>query len=318
MSHFLAPVFQVGFFESSSVHTALAIGAAVAAVAGALGVFTVMRGQSFAAEALGDVGTTGGSAAFLAGVGPLWGFLAVGAVAAAAMELLGVQRARGRDLATGIVLGAAIGLAALFLYLNTTVHNTTGAAVTVLFGSLFTVQSSTLPLVAGLAATVVVVLLAIHRPLLLSTVSPEIAAARGVPVRLVGAGYLLALAVAVALSALTIGSILATALLVGPAAAALRLTRRPGLAVGVAGVLGVAATWLGIVLAYDSYYWPPKGNGWPVSFFVVSLVFALYLASGLPAWLARGRAKPPAGPPQAPSRRGALLRGRAAVTARRG
>jgi zinc/manganese transport system permease protein len=281
----------VGFFESSSVHIALAIGAAVALVSGALGVFTVMRGQSFAGEALGDIGTTGGSAAFLAGVGPLWGFLVANVAAAAAMELLGVQRPRGRDLATGIVLGAALGLAALFLYLDATIHNTTGATVTVLFGSLFTVSSSTLPLVAALAAVVVAVLLVIHRPLLLSTVSPEIAAARGVPVRRVGLAYLLALGVSAALCALTIGSILSTALLVGPAAAALRLSRRPGVAVALAGLIGVAATWLGIVLAYDSYYWPPKGNGWPVSFFVVSLVFAFYLLSGLPAWLQRRRTR---------------------------
>jgi zinc/manganese transport system permease protein len=289
-SRFLAPVFQTGFFESSSVHVAVAIGAAVALVAGSLGVFTVMRGQAFAGEAFGDIGTTGGSGAFLVGVGPLWGFLSAGVAAAAAMELLGVQRTRGRDLATGIVLGAAVGLAALFLYLNTTVHNTTGAAVTVLFGSIFTVASSTLPLVGALAAVVVALLLAIHRPLLLSTVSPEIAAARGVPVRLVGAAYLLALAIAVALCALTIGSILSTALLVGPAAAALRLAKRPGVALALAGLLGVAATWIGIVLAYDSYYWPPKGNGWPVSFFVVSVVFVIYLLSGVPAWLQRRRA----------------------------
>jgi zinc/manganese transport system permease protein len=301
VSHFLAPVFEAGFFESSSVHIALAVGAVVPLVAGALGVFTVARGQSFAGEALGDIGTTGGSGAFLAGVGPLWGFLAAGVGAAAAMELLGVQRPRGRDLATGIVLGAALGLAALFLYLDTTVHNTTGATVTVLFGSLFTVGSSTLPLVGALALLVVAVLVAIHRPLLLSTVSPEIAAARGVPVRLVGASYLLALAVAVALCAITIGSILSTALLVGPAAAALRVTKRPGAAVALAGALGVAATWLGIVLAYDSYYWPPKGSGWPVSFFVVTLVFALYLLSGVPAWRERRQARAAARPPDGPS-----------------
>lgn len=290
MSHFLSPLFETGFFESEAVRTALVIGTAVAIVAGALGVFTVMRGQSFAAEAFGDIGTTGGSGAFLIGAGPLLGFLVFGVLAAGAMELVGIQRTRGRDLATGIVLGAALGLAALFLYLGSTIHNTSGAAVTILFGSIFTISSSTIPVVAALAAVVALILLAIHRPLLLSTVSPEIAAARGVPVRLLGATYLLALAAAVALCALTIGSILSTALLIGPAASALRATRRPGPAVLLAGLLGVAAMWLGIVLAYDSYYWPPKGNGWPVSFFVVTIVFVVYLLSGVPAWRARRRA----------------------------
>lgn len=288
MSHLLAPVFEVGFFESQAVLTAAIVGTVVALVAGALGVFTVMRAQSFAAEAFGDIGTTGGSGAYLVGVGPLPGFLVFGVLAAAAMELVGIQRARGRDLATGIVLGAALGLAALFLYFDSTIHDTSGATVTILFGSIFTISSATIPLVVALAAVVVAILLVIHRPLLLSTVSPEIATARGVPVRLVGALYLLALAAAVALCALTIGSILSTALLIGPAAAALRATRRPGRAIVLASLLGVAAMWLGIVLAYDSYYWP--GNGWPVSFFVVTFVFMVYLLSGVPAWRERRRA----------------------------
>lgn len=290
MSHFLAPIFEVGFFESEAVLTAVIVGTVVAVVAGALGVFTVMRGQSFAAEAMGDIGTTGGSAAFLVGAGPLPGFLVFGVMAAAAMELVGIQRTRGRDLATGIVLGATLGLAALFLYLDSTIHNTTGAAVTILFGSIFEIPTSTIPLVGVLAGVVVAILLVIHRPLLLTTVSPEIATARGVPVRLLGATYLLALAAAVALCALTIGSILSTALLIGPAAAALRATRRPGQAVLLSGMLGVAAMWLGIVLAYDSYYWPPHGTVWPVSFFVVTIVFVIYLLSGVPAWRERRRA----------------------------
>ena len=291
MSRLLAPVFQTGFFTSSPVHTALIIAAAVAVVAGPLGLFTVMRGQSFAAESLGDIGTTGGSAAFLVGVGALWGFVAVGLMAAAAMELVGIQRTRGRDLATGIVLGASLGLAALFLYLDTTVHNTTGAAVTILFGSIFAISASTILVVIALGLIVIAILVAIHRPLLLSTVQPDLAAARGVPVRIVGAAYLAALALTIALCATTIGSLLSTALLIGPAATALRLTNRPAMAALLATLLGVAATWIGIVLAYDSFYWPPQGHGWPVSFFVVSLVFVFYLLSGLPAWRQRRQAR---------------------------
>jgi zinc/manganese transport system permease protein len=290
VSHVVAHVFEPGFFHSSPVRSAIIIGAVAALVSGAVGVFTVMRGQSFAGEALGDLGTTGGSGAFLVGVGPLWGFLVIGVMAAAMMELIGVQRPRGRDLATGIVLGAGLGLAALFLYLDATRHNTTGAAVTILFGSVFAISGSTIPVVVVLALSVLGILLTIHRPLLLSSVSAEMAAARGIPVRLVGIGYLLALSLSVSLCALTIGAILSTALLVGPAAAALRVTKRPGAAILTAGLIGVAVTWLGILLAYDSYYWPPVGQGWPVSFFVVSLVFVIYLLSGLPArWVSRRR-----------------------------
>ena len=288
MSHLLSPLFAAGFFDSEAVHIALGVGAIVAIVTGAIGVFTVMRGQSFAGEAFGDLGTTGGSGAFLLGVGPLWGFVVGNIVAAAAMELIGIQRARGRDLATGIVLGAGIGLAALFLYLGATEHNTTGAAQTILFGSVFAISSSTTPLIALLSVVVLAITLTLYRPLLLSSLSAEMASARGIPVRLIGVLYLLALALAAALAAITIGAILGTALLVGPAATALRLTRRPLSAMLAAAAIGVGAMWLGIVLAYDSYDWPPAGRGWPVSFFVVTLVFLAYLLSGVPeAWSRR-------------------------------
>ena len=275
-----AAIFASGFFDSAPVHTAAAIGAIVAVVSGAVGVFTVVRGQSFAGEALADITTTGGSGAFLAGVGPLWGFVAIGVAAAGIMELIGIQRPRGRDLATGIVLGAGLGLAALLLHLQTLSHSETGATVTILFGSIFTIANTTIPLVAAFGFVALGAVVTLYRPLLLSSISPELAAARGIPVRLVGGLYLLALALAVALAAMTIGTILSTALLVGPAATALRLTSSPGRAIVAAALIGIAATWVGILLAYDSYDWP--GRGWPVSFFVVTLIFAFYLLAGLP------------------------------------
>jgi zinc/manganese transport system permease protein len=281
MGAVLRAIVEPGFFQSSAVQLAAGIGAVVALVTAAVGVFTVIRGQAFAGEALGDIGAAGGSSAYLAGINALWGFLGIAVTAAGVMELIGIQRARGRDLATGVVLGAGFGLAALFLYLGTTSTSTTGATVTILFGSIFALSSSNLPLVLTFGAVAIAALTLIYRPLLLSSVSPELAAARGIPVRLVGFLYLLAMAVAVALSAMTIGAILATALLVGPAATALRLTRRPGQAIAVAGAIGVAVTWLGLLLSYDSYYWPPQHRGWPASFMIVTLVLLAYLAAGL-------------------------------------
>jgi zinc/manganese transport system permease protein len=273
----LRALVEPGFFSSSSVHLAAAIGAIVAVVAGSIGIFTVIRGQAFAGEALGDIGATGGSSAYLAGIAPLWGFVLITVAAAGVMELIGVQRARGRDLATGIVLGAGFGLAALFLYLAT--NNTSGATVTILFGSIFALSSSTLPLVAAFAVVVLGIVIALYRPLLLASLSSDLAAARGVPIRLIGVLYLVALALAVALSAVTIGAILSTALLIGPAATALALTDRPVRATLIAALIGVGVTWLAILLAYDSYYWPPHHHPWPVSFFVVTLVLIGYIAS---------------------------------------
>ncbi len=281
MGAVLRAIVEPGFFQSSAVQLAAAIGAVVALVTAAAGVFTVIRGQAFAGEALGDIGAAGGSSAYLAGISALWGFLGAAVAAAGVMELIGIQRARGRDLAAGIVLGAGFALAALFLYLGTTSTSTTGATVTILFGSIFALSTSTLPLVLAFGAVTIAALAVVYRPLLLSSLSPELAAARGIPVRRVGVLYLLAMAVAVALSAMTIGAILATALLVGPAATALRLTTRPGWAIAVAGAIGVATTWLGLLLSYDSYYWPPQHRGWPASFMIVTLVLLAYLGSGL-------------------------------------
>jgi zinc/manganese transport system permease protein len=277
MGHFLSYVFEPGLLSSGPVRIAALVGAVVAITSGVVGVFTVTRGQSFAGHSLADVATTGGSGAFLVGLNQFWGFLAFGIGAAAFLEAIGVQRRRGRDVATGVMLGAALGVAALFLYLGTQTSSTTGASFTVLFGSLFVISSSTVPVLvaSGLIALTVVILLS--RVLLLSSLSPDIAAARGVPVRAVGAAYLVALAVSVSLSAVAIGAVLSTALLIGPAATALRLVRGPVRAMVTAALTGVIATWLGIVLAYDSYYWPPHGHGWPVSFFVVGLVVVFYL-----------------------------------------
>jgi zinc/manganese transport system permease protein len=281
MSHVLHALIEPGFFSSSPVRLAIAIGGLVAIVAAVVGVFTVIRGQAFAGEALGDIGATGGASAYLAGVPALLGFVGFSVAAAGAMELIGIQRVRGRDLATGIVLGAGFGIAALLLYLGTTYDNTSGATVTILFGAIFDLASSDLPLVLGFGLIVLVTLAVLYRPLMLASISPELAAARGVPVRLVGAAYLISMSVAVALSAVTIGAILSTALLVGPAAAALRLTTRPGRAIAMAAVIGVASTWLGVLLAYDSYDWTAKHDrAWPASFFIVTVVLAVYLVAG--------------------------------------
>lgn len=255
------------------------IGGGAALVSGVVGVFTVMRGQSFAGHAVADVTSAGGSASFLLGINPLLGFLGMAIVAAGGMELVGIRQIRERDLVTGIVLGAGLGLTALFLYLDVTLGSTTGAANTVMFGSMFAIPAETIPLalIVGLGALVMVAVL--YRPLLLSSIDPDLAEARGLPLRLIGFLHMLMLALAASLSAMTIGAILSTALLIGPAATALRLASRPGTAILIAVLIGLGATWGGILLAYDSYYWTP-GHGWPVSFFVVTLVFLAYVATG--------------------------------------
>jgi zinc/manganese transport system permease protein len=265
-------IVEPGLFSNHAVLTALALGAMVSIVSAVVGVFTVLRGQSFAGHALTDVATAGGAAASLAVISPLIGFVGGGILGAGAMEAIGVQRVKGRDVATGVVLGGATGLAALFLYLITLHSATTGSTQLILFGSVFTVSSSTLPDVAVLSAIVLLGLSLIQRPLLLSSISVELAAARGIRLRWVGIAFMVMLAAAVGLSAIVIGSILSTALLIGPPASTLKVASRLRSAMMVACALGVVATTLGVVLAYDSYYWFPSRRGLPVSFFVVMIV----------------------------------------------
>jgi zinc/manganese transport system permease protein len=275
-------ILEPGFFTSEPVRTALIIGAVTALVSAVVGVFVVVRSQSFAGHALTDVATTGGSAAFFFGLSPLLGFIGGGVIGAGAMDLIGVERERGRDVVTGIVLGTALGLAALFLYLDTTKSATTGAAQQILFGSIFTVDPSTVPLVIVLSAVALAIVVAINRPLLLSSLSSELTRARGINLRGVALAFMVAMAVSVGLSSIAVGSILSTALLIGPAATSVRLTRSLHASLVMAATLGIAATWLGILFAYDSFYWIPSSQGLPVSFFIVSLVFIGYLVSGLP------------------------------------
>lgn len=277
---FLNLIFAPGFFQSEQVQNALLMGGLVAAVCGVLGVFVVIRGQAFVGHAISDFGGAGAAAAFLLGIDTLWGFLLFGFLSAVGVELLG-QRAKEKDLATGIVLSFALGLEALFLFFDTHYTGSAGAPMMILFGSIFLVRRSTVTAVAVLSVAAVAVLCAIFRPLLLCSIDPDLAKTRGVPVRLVGLIFILLLAVVVEEASVAAGALLATALLIGPAATATRLTHKIGGAMLASAGIGIFSMWLSILLAYDSYRWPPAGRGWPVSFFVCILILCFYLLAGL-------------------------------------
>ncbi len=280
-----------GFIESllaaPAVAPALLIGSLVAVTSGVVGVFVVLRGQSFAGHALGDIGTTGAAAAYLGGLPALYGFIGVGVLGGVAIEGLG-ERARERDVATGIVLSLMLGIGALLLYFMTQRTDATGGPVAILFGSIFTVDPSIALPVALFSLLALLLLGFLYRPLVFASVNPQAAQAKGVPLQGVGLLFMLALAIAVEESALVAGALLSTALLIGPAAAAVRWTRRIGAAAALSALLGLLAVSLGIALAYQSYFWPPGHRGWPVSFFIVLLVLTEYLlARLLPARAAR-------------------------------
>ncbi|MBC5800511.1 MAG: metal ABC transporter permease [Candidatus Eremiobacteraeota bacterium] len=263
------------FFASPSVQMALFSGGVVAALSAAIGYFVVLRGLSFAGHALTDIGLTGAAAALLVGIAPLWGLIAFSLAAALAIGALG-ERARERDLATGLVLAVALGLGALFLHLQTSDPN---AQSVLLFGSIFETDAGSLRAVILVGAVALVTLGALFRPLLFASVAADTARGLGVPVRAVGFAFLAIVALAVAETAQVVGVLIAAALLIGPPAAALALVRRPLAGIALAIVLGVSDVWLSTGLAYASFGWSSGHAGWPVSFFVAIIALGMLLGA---------------------------------------
>ena len=249
------------------MRNAFAAGAVVAVVAGTVGFFLVLRNLAFAGHALSHVGFAGATGAVLIGLPPLWGLLAFTLAAGVVMGLLG-ERLRGRDIAVGIILSLALALGVLFLYLYTT-HASQATAL--LFGNVLGVSAAMLRDMTVLGAVSLAGLAVISRPLLFATLEPELAEAKGVSLRLISVLFLIVVAVAVAEAAQVVGVLLVFALMVGPAAAALRLTSRLGWGVALAALLGLIETWLGITLAYVT--------DWPTSFWIVLLSCAVYFLS---------------------------------------
>jgi zinc/manganese transport system permease protein len=254
-------------FEYDFMRTAFLAGSLVAVVAGAVGFFLILRHLTFAGHALSHVGFAGATGAVLVGASPLWGLLALTLGAALVMGLLG-ERLRGRDVAVGIILALALGFGVLFLYLYTS-HATQATAI--LFGNVLGVDLPTVWALCGLTAMSLGALAFISRPLLFATLAPELAAAKGVSLRLVGVLFLAVVAIAVAEAAQVVGVLLVFALMVAPAATAQRLTTRVGWGIALAILLALCETWTGLALAYRT--------DWPTTFWIVLLSCAAYFLS---------------------------------------
>jgi zinc/manganese transport system permease protein len=259
---------------------ALEAGAIVAVLAAVAGWYMVLRRESFAGHTLSVMAFPGATGAALAGLPTALGYYLACGVAALAIGRTRSALGRGyagETAAIGTV--QAVGLAAGFLFLSLD-HAVLGGPETLLFGTFLGITKGQVLTLALVAVVVAVLMAAIGRPLLFATIDPEVAAARGVPVRALDAAFLLILAFAVAATSQITGALLVFALLVAPPATAQLLTNRPlaGLALSVAFALLIA--WLALAVAYFSIY--------PVGFYATTFAFGLYVVARL-ARAARSR-----------------------------
>jgi zinc/manganese transport system permease protein len=267
--------------EYDFMRHAFAAAAVVAILAGTVGYFLVLRGQTFAGHALAHVGFTGATGAVLVGIAPLWGLVLMTLAAGTGMGALGERLAQ-RDVAIGLVLALSLGLGLLFLHFYTAFATQT---TTLLFGNVLAVDAATVWTLFGLGAASLALLAVISRPLLFASLQPELAEAKGVSLRLYGVLFLAIVALTTAECAQIVGVLLVFALMVGPAAAAQRLTGRVASGVLLSGLFALAEAWLGIALAYET--------DWPSSFWITALSAAVYLLATLPGLAYRRREASP-------------------------
>jgi zinc/manganese transport system permease protein len=254
------------------VHTALMAGAVVALVSGAIGTFVVTRGASFAVHAVSELGFTGAAGALVLGVDPVAGMMAGSLLVGGVLGLLSL-RGRERDSAIGAVLAFGLGVGVLFLSLY---QGYATEATNLLFGSIVGVSDRQLAGLAVVAAIVLAGIAAAYRPLLFSSIDPEVAEARGVPVRALSVLTFLLLALTTAEAIQVVGVLLVLTLVITPAAAAQRLTANPATAILLSIVIALVATEGGILLSLQ--------QPWPTSFFISAISFAAYVAARMRAW----------------------------------
>lgn len=255
------------FFElltQSFVENAFIAGTLIAIVSAIIGYFVVLRAQAFAAHALSHVGFAGATLAAVLGISGLLGMSGFTVAAALGMGALG-KRIRGRDVEIGMILSFALGLGVLFLRLYT---NSSSETVSVLFGSILSVTHADIILTLAFGIGTLIIFTVIFRPLLFSSIDPEVAEARGVPTKLLSVLFIVLLAITVAEAIQVVGVLLVFALIVAPAAAAQHLTRKPFSAIVISIVLGIVFTWGGLLLALVT--------SWPVSFYIAALAALTY------------------------------------------
>lgn len=254
----------------------LMAGAILGLVGGLIGTFVMMRDLAFAVHGIAELSFAGAAFALLIGADVIFGSLVGSVLAALLLGVMGV-RAREKNSVIGVIMPFGLGLGILFLSLY---EGRSANKFGLLTGQIVSVDSTQLSVLAGTALVVVAGLALIWRPLTFASVDPDIATARGVPVRTLSLAFMFLLGIAVALSIQVVGALLVLALLITPAAAALQLTAAPRMVVLLSVSFAMAATVGGIMLAL--------GGSIPISPYVTTLSFAIYvLARVAGAWRRR-------------------------------
>ncbi len=260
MNQLRALVAPAGMLSQPFMQHALLAGTAVALAAGLVGYLLVLRAQIFTADALSHVAFTGALAALAAGVEARIGVFVLTVLVALGMGALGT-RAHPDDVIIGGLFAWILGVGVLFLSIYTTTRSGAGngaASVSVLFGSIFGLSAGRAATTAVMAAAVCAIMLLIIRPLLFASLDADVAQARGVPVRLLGFGFLALVAVTAAEASQVIGALLILGLLAAPAGAAARLTARPLAACALSAAVAVASMWIGLTASYVIPTLPPS------------------------------------------------------------
>jgi zinc/manganese transport system permease protein len=246
-------------------------GTIVAVVAGLIGWFMVLRRQSFAGHTLAVVGFPGAAGAVLLGVSATLGYFAFCIAAALVIAAVPVRRGRSFDEESAVIGTVQVfALACGFLFVALYAGNLSSVS-SLLFGSFLGITEGQVIVLAVAAMVGVAVLAVLGRPLLFASIDPDVAAARGLPVRALSTGFLVLLGVAAAETSQITGSLLVFALLVLPPATAQVVSVRPGRSLGLTVVIGVGVTWFGLGIAYYSDL--------PIGFCITSLAFGLYVAA---------------------------------------
>ena len=253
--------------EYDFMRNAFAAAGVAAVVSGLVGYFLVLRGQTFAGHALGHIGFAGATGAVLIGVASVWGLVIFTVAAGIAMGLMG-DRISNRDVAIGVVLALALGFGLLFLHYYTSFAS---QATALLFGNVLAVDAATIETLTGLGVITLASLAAIMRPLTFASLQPELAEAKGVPLRFISTAFLAIVALAVSESAQIVGILLVFSLMVGPPATAQLLVTGLWSGMALSAGLALAEAWLGIVIAYHT--------DWPVSFCIAMLSALGYFAA---------------------------------------